>query len=138
MTTWTRGTIVVSRQDLSKKSAAAKGFIGYCPPKNVLYPLLTVEETLHFYVQLKTLLNRIEAWDEVERFVGFAMLHDYRYNLVTELTPSSQRVLMIACAFIGGSRVRNFCYVYDEFHLRMPSVESYLTILAETAGGPVG
>jgi ABC-type multidrug transport system ATPase subunit len=47
------GQITVSRQDLLKSPTAANSFVGYSPQKNILYPHLTVDETLAFYCKVK-------------------------------------------------------------------------------------
>lgn len=56
-------------------------------------------------MQLKGVSNRIEAYEEVERFLKITSLADFRETRVCELTKSSQRMLMVATAFCGGSRV---------------------------------
>ncbi|CAL8127122.1 unnamed protein product [Orchesella dallaii] len=77
------GTIFLSRKDLYKNPVHGRAFVGY----------------------LKGLTNRIEAYEEVERFLQITMLADYRDTRVCDLTKSSQRMLMVATAFCGGSRV---------------------------------
>lgn len=46
------GTIYLSRKDLYKNPIFGRAFVGYCPPENLLFPDLTVEETLQFFAEV--------------------------------------------------------------------------------------
>lgn len=50
------GQITVSRQDMGKSRAQAMSFVGYCPSENILYPWLSVEETLGMYCKVAKFL----------------------------------------------------------------------------------
>lgn len=56
-------------------------------------------------MQLKGMSNAIECYEEVERLLKITTLVDLRDILVCQLPKSSQRMLMVATAFCGGSRV---------------------------------
>lgn len=99
------GTIYLSRKDLAKYPAMSKAFVGYCASENVLFPDFTVAETLDFFTALKSNCTRIEVYEEVERILKLIKMSDFRDTVVSELTKSSQRMVMIATAFCGGSRV---------------------------------
>ncbi len=46
------GTVYLSRKDLFKNPIMARAFVGYCPSEDLLFPDLTVDETLQFFTDV--------------------------------------------------------------------------------------
>lgn len=49
----TTGEITISGFDVTREFKDARKLIGYCPQKDAIFPLLTVEEHLWFYARIK-------------------------------------------------------------------------------------
>lgn len=73
--------------------------------------------------QIKCTAGGLAQWNEVNRFLKEAMLQEYCESEVWRLTTSAKRVLLVACAFIGGSRV----VLLDEPTLKMGAAQKRVT-----------
>ena len=63
----TRGTVVVYGRDIRTDIDIIRKRLGLCPQHNVLFDLLTVEEHMWFFAQLKGMpKNEIKA--EIEKY----------------------------------------------------------------------
>lgn len=105
MTSPTSGTAIFKHKlDLRRDLNEIRHLIGFCPQKNILFRLLTVQEHLIFYGMLKGL-----SWQEAKvdsyKFLLDSDLEDKAGSLVGTLSGGQQRKLCLGNALAGGSKV---------------------------------
>ncbi|KXT09611.1 hypothetical protein AC579_7646 [Pseudocercospora musae] len=82
------------------------GGIGMCPQKNVMWPNMSVEEHVDFFVQLKNpSLLRKERAQEVKLLISGCDLEHKTHAHSKTLSGGQQRKLQLAMMLAGGSRV---------------------------------
>jgi ABC-type multidrug transport system ATPase subunit len=92
----TSGQIIIGAEAENSK-------IGYCPQWDPLFPLLTVEEHLYFYGNLKTSLSILKSEvDEVLEQVDLVHARRIRGNA---LSGGMKRKLCVGMAMVGRSRI---------------------------------
>jgi ABC-type multidrug transport system ATPase subunit len=77
---------------------------GYCPQKDILYSLLTVQQHLYFFAALKGLSSDDQS-ALVEKYLKEIQLVDARHTLASDLSGGMKRRLCLAIGFITGSKV---------------------------------
>ncbi|XP_042235529.1 phospholipid-transporting ATPase ABCA1-like isoform X4 [Homarus americanus] len=100
----TAGSIQVYGHDISSAWNKARRLIGLCPQQTVLFPFLTVQETLEYYSMLKestTSMGQIDT-NMVLHNMGLFYHRDY---LVCHLSEGLSRRLSMAIAFTGNSKL---------------------------------
>lgn len=96
----TSGNISISGFDIQRDFKEARKLIGYCPQKDAIFPLLTVEEHLWFYARIKGIpLSMIIQ--VVEKAILEMNLKDHRAKLSGTLSGGNKRKLSVAIATIG-------------------------------------
>ncbi|XP_069971772.1 uncharacterized protein [Penaeus vannamei] len=100
----TAGNISVYGHDIRTSWDKARKLMGMCPQKAVLFPLMTVRETLAYYTRLKgTAADQTDA--EVNSTLINMGLYDHRDHLGRQLSEGLRRRLCMSIAFVGGSKL---------------------------------
>ena len=73
------------------------GTIGICPQDNVLYDLLTVDEHMKMFCDIKGIAQNT---DQISQLITELELTDYRNTLSTNLSGGNKRKLQIAIALL--------------------------------------
>jgi len=74
--------------------------IGYCPQKDAIFPLLTVEEHLWFYSRIKGIPSALRE-EIVEKAIIEMNLKDHRTKPAGTLSGGNKRKLSVAIATLG-------------------------------------
>ncbi|CBZ23971.1 putative ABC transporter [Leishmania mexicana MHOM/GT/2001/U1103] len=78
--------------------------IGYCPQRDIVWSLLTVEEHITFYARMKG-SNSVNVQDKVNYVVDLLDLHEKRHCQASQLSSGQRRRLCVAIAMVGDSSV---------------------------------
>lgn len=78
--------------------------MGYCPQRDALLALLTVEEHLHLYAGLQG-MSAEQASDSAEELMKFLDLRPYRSTRSDHLSGGNRRKLSLALALLGNKPV---------------------------------
>ena len=85
---------------IQKDFQEARKLIGYCPQKDAIFPMMTVEETIKFYALIKGIrVHKIKS--VVEKAIRDLNLKDHRNKLAGTLSGGNKRKLSVAMALIG-------------------------------------
>ncbi|XP_012921244.1 ATP-binding cassette sub-family A member 7 [Heterocephalus glaber] len=98
------GSAFILGHDVQSSMAAVRPHLGVCPQYNVLFDMLTVDEHVWFYGQLKG-LSTAAVGPEQDRLLQDVGLVSKRSTQTRHLSGGMQRKLSVAVAFVGGSRV---------------------------------
>uniref|UniRef100_A0A8C5ZH58 ATP binding cassette subfamily A member 7 n=1 Tax=Marmota marmota marmota TaxID=9994 RepID=A0A8C5ZH58_MARMA len=98
------GSAFVLGHDVQSSMEAIRPHLGVCPQYNVLFDMLTVEEHLWFYGQLKGSRATVVG-SEQERLLQDVGLVPKRWTQTRHLSGGMQRKLSVAMAFVGHTRV---------------------------------
>jgi ABC-type uncharacterized transport system ATPase subunit len=71
----TEGEITIQGFNITKQFAEARKLIGYCPQKDAIFPLMSVEEHLYFYAKIKGIPDDKHK-DCVEKIIAELSLSD--------------------------------------------------------------
>lgn len=99
-TTPTNGNITIAGFDIQTNFKEARQMIGYCPQKDAIFPLLTVEEHLWFYAKIKGIPAALRE-QVVEKAILEMNLKDHRTKPSGTLSGGNKRKLSVAMATIG-------------------------------------
>ncbi|XP_045104403.1 uncharacterized protein LOC123499934 [Portunus trituberculatus] len=99
----TAGKIEVYGEDVSTREGweRARQMIGLCPQESVLFPLMTVEETLAYYTALK---QRPSDPHPLMVLANMDLL-EHRHYMSHQLSEGLRRRLCMALAFVGNSKL---------------------------------
>ncbi len=100
----TSGYALIYDKDIRTDINDIRNIMGFCPQHNVLFNLLTVEEHLWFYGQLKQ-MNDKSIKTLIENMLRDTGLTKKRNNLVSTLSGGMQRKLSVAIAFVGDANL---------------------------------
>ena len=100
----TSGYALIYDKDIRTDINESRNNMGWCPQHNVLFNLLTVEEHLWFYGQLKQ-MNDKSIQHLIENMLRDTGLTKKRNNLVSTLSGGMQRKLSVAIAFVGDANL---------------------------------
>ncbi|CAG9577791.1 putative ATP-binding cassette protein subfamily A,member 10 [Leishmania major strain Friedlin] len=78
--------------------------IGYCPQRDIVWSLLTVEEHITFYARMKG-SHAVNVQEKVDYVVDLLDLHEKRHCKASELSSGQRRRLCVAIAMVGDSSV---------------------------------
>ncbi|KAG5490495.1 hypothetical protein JKF63_00615 [Porcisia hertigi] len=78
--------------------------IGYCPQRDIVWPLLTVEEHITFYARMKG-SDSVDVQKKVEYALDLVDLHEKRKCKASNLSAGQRRRLCVAIAMVGDSSV---------------------------------
>ncbi|XP_050698245.1 uncharacterized protein LOC126986309 isoform X2 [Eriocheir sinensis] len=102
----TAGKITVYGEDVNTSEGweRARQMMGLCPQESVLFPLLTVEETLAYFIALKQRPNDPPP-AKVDSVLANMDLLEHRAFLAHQLSEGLRRRLCMALAFVGNSKL---------------------------------
>lgn len=96
----TTGKIFVGGYNIQTQFSQARKLIGYCPQKDAIFNLMTVEEHIWFYARLRGIPSAKQ--DEiVKRTIKELNLSEYHDKLAGTLSGGNKRKLSVAIATIG-------------------------------------
>lgn len=99
----TRGTAFINGFNIRQDMDNIRQSLGLCPQFNILFDVLTVEEHLHFFSELKG-CDKHEIGSEVDKMIRLLRLEDKSNVLTKALSGGMKRKLSVGIALIGGSR----------------------------------
>lgn len=86
--------------DINKDFGKIRKLIGYCPQHDAIFPLMTVEEHLKFYVVLKGIPAELRG-TLIEQTIDKMNLKEHRTKLAGALSGGNKRKLSVAMATLG-------------------------------------
>ena len=91
--------------DIFNKMNEVRKFMGVCPQHDILFELLTTEEHLSFFYDLKGANPdpKVKKTEIEKLLVDFGII-DKRYSLAYQLSGGNKRKLSVAIALCGNSR----------------------------------
>lgn len=104
----TSGNAIVNGYDILYNINGVRKSLGICPQHNILFDLLTVEEHLWFFTNLKGIMSDELIEGEVERMIGLIGLEEKRHVQSKHLSGGMKRKLSVGIALVGGSKVVMF------------------------------
>jgi len=96
----TEGEISVACHNITTDFEEARKLIGYCPQKDAIFLLMTVEEHLWFYARIKGIPTEMHH-DIVEKAILELNLSDHRTKPAGTLSGGNKRKLSVAMATLG-------------------------------------
>ncbi|XP_006985786.1 phospholipid-transporting ATPase ABCA3-like isoform X1 [Peromyscus maniculatus bairdii] len=100
----TRGKVYISGYDISSDMVQIRKSLGLCPQDDLLFPMLTVSEHLHFYYVIKG-ISPNERYREIHRMLTSFGLLQKRDAMSKDLSGGMKRKLSIIIALIGDAKV---------------------------------
>ena len=98
--TATSGDITIAGHNVMTEFGEARKLIGYCPQHDAVFPLMTVEEHLVFYSNIKGIpMDKRES--VIEDAITQLNLADHRTKPAGTLSGGNKRKLSVAMAIIG-------------------------------------
>nr|XP_036234396.1 ATP-binding cassette sub-family A member 3 [Bactrocera oleae] len=127
MAGWRRpllGQVQIEHNDLYENWNKYRGSIDVCMPNNALFDLLTVEETLKYYMLIKLPVRDNQKINmELDKFFeSVRATRIQRKTLVKSLSYSQKRFVSLGCAIAGGTKI----LLLDEPTLHMKGKEQRL------------
>ncbi|XP_064477189.1 phospholipid-transporting ATPase ABCA1-like [Ornithodoros turicata] len=105
------GAVIVENYNVVTNTSEARELISYCPPHNVLFNELTVEEHLLFFAMLKGMsLNRIRQ--EINLLLADIQMPSYMHYLPPTLADGMRRLLCVAITLLVGAKCK--IMVFDQ------------------------
>jgi len=98
------GTIRVGDLDVVRERSGVKEMIGYMPQRFGLYPDLTVDENLDFFMDIYGIAGE-ERRRRRERYLGFSNLLPFTDRRSGELSGGMKQKLGLACVLVHEPRV---------------------------------
>lgn len=96
----TSGKIQIDGRDIQNDFEHIRKLIGYCPQKDAIFPLMTVEEHIQFFCKIKGIpKDRRPAL--IESTITEMNLKDHREKCAGTLSGGNKRKLSVANAIIG-------------------------------------
>lgn len=89
--------------DMFNDMASVRQLMGVCPQHDVLFELLTVEEHISIFYDLKGADPRLKK-QEIEKLLKDLYLEDQRYKQAMQLSGGNKRKLSVAIALCGHSK----------------------------------
>ncbi|KAG8817559.1 hypothetical protein FRC17_011173 [Serendipita sp. 399] len=105
------GDVLLNGMSITRKSAAARVYLGVCPQFTAIDSQLTVREHLQVYGMLKGLHSGGELETNIHTLLEATTLAPYADRLASKLSGGNQRKLALAIALIGNPEV----VLIDEF-----------------------
>ena len=96
----TNGFITVAGYNIQTQFKEARQLIGYCPQKDAIFPLMSVEEHLWFYEKIKGIPEEMRK-EIVENAIEELNLSDHRKKASGNLSGGNKRKLSVAIATLG-------------------------------------
>lgn len=73
----TSGSVTIAGLDIQTQFESVRKMIGYCPQKDALFPLMSVEEHVYFYAKIKGIPPHLMV-DKCEKTISDMNLKDHR------------------------------------------------------------
>lgn len=93
------GVIYLNGQDAAERRRELKHFIGYMPQRFGLYPDLTVEENMDFFMDVFS-IPRAQRKKRKEKYLGFSNLLPFMDRLAGNLSGGMKQKLGLACVLV--------------------------------------
>jgi len=100
----TSGRVTVGGMDAVTQRSAVKAFMGYMPQRFGLYPDLTVEENLDFFMDIYGITGA-ERTRRKEKYLGFSNLTPFVYRKAGDLSGGMKQKLGLACVLMHQPRI---------------------------------
>ncbi|KAK7195511.1 ATP-binding cassette subfamily A, member 1 [Novymonas esmeraldas] len=100
----TNGDIYIRGYDARTHLEECRQNIGYCPQRDIVWSLLTVEEHITFYARMKG-SNSMNVQSKVNHVIDLVDLHEKRHCKASNLSGGQRRRLCVAIAMVGDSTV---------------------------------
>ncbi|KAG5473438.1 hypothetical protein LSCM4_03504 [Leishmania orientalis] len=100
----TSGDVYVRGYDARTHLEECRQNIGYCPQRDIVWSLLTVEEHITFYARMKG-SNSVNVQEKVEHALDLVGLQEKRHCKARDLSTGQRRRLCVAIAMVGDSSV---------------------------------
>ncbi|KAL3853226.1 hypothetical protein ACJMK2_016782 [Sinanodonta woodiana] len=100
----TSGTAIINGYDIRTDISKVRQTLGLCPQHNILFDLLTVNEHLEFFAQLKG-CEKKNLKAEVDEMIRVLGLEAKRNALSSTLSGGQKRKLSVGIALIAGSKI---------------------------------
>ncbi|KAG5473719.1 hypothetical protein LSCM1_04349 [Leishmania martiniquensis] len=100
----TSGDVYVRGYDARTHLDECRQNIGYCPQRDIVWSLLTVEEHITFYARMKG-SNSFNVQEKVEHAMDLVGLQEKRHCKARNLSTGQRRRLCVAIAMVGDSSV---------------------------------
>ncbi|XP_052030939.1 phospholipid-transporting ATPase ABCA3-like [Apodemus sylvaticus] len=100
----TRGKIYISGYDISSDMVQVRKSLGLCPQDDLLFPMLTVSEHLHFYCVIKGIPSSKRPREIHRMLTSFGLLQKSN-TMSKDLSGGMKRMLSIIIALIGDTKV---------------------------------
>ena len=107
----TTGSATVFGKNLCGDNYSARRLMGVCPQYDVLFDLLTPEEHLDFFYELKgATLDTQKKNEEIQKLMVDVGVDDKKDAMSMTLSGGNKRKLSVAIALVGGSKF----LIFDE------------------------
>ncbi len=100
----TSGSVFVSGLDVVRNRPEVKALIGYMPQRFGLYPDLTVNENLDFFLDIYGIIGA-ERSRRREKYLGFSNLTPFIHRKAGDLSGGMKQKLGLACVLIHEPKV---------------------------------
>lgn len=100
-----KGNVKHKKRNIKSDMTYVRANVGLCPQVNALYDYLSVEEHVSLFVQLKGVIIAADAYEEIEDLIDGLDLETIRKTRAKNLSEGEKRLVHIAIAFAGGSKV---------------------------------
>ncbi|NP_080734.3 ATP-binding cassette, sub-family A (ABC1), member 14 isoform X2 [Mus musculus] len=100
----TRGKVYISGYDISSDMVQIRKSLGLCPQDDLLFPMLTVSEHLHFYCVIKGIPLQNQSRETNRMLTSFGLLQQSN-TMSKDLSGGMKRKLSIIIALIGDTKV---------------------------------
>jgi len=104
MTPPTSGSVTVSGMDVVSQRSSVKAMIGYMPQRFGLYPDLSVNENLDFFMDIYG-ITEAERIRRREKYLGFSNLTPFVHRKAGDLSGGMKQKLGLACVLIHEPRI---------------------------------
>lgn len=96
----TEGEISIAGYNIQTEFEQARRLIGYCPQKDAIFPLMTVEEHIWYFARIKGI--KPELQDKIVQDAIYELnLTDHRFKPAGTLSGGNKRKLSVAMAILG-------------------------------------
>ena len=96
----TSGNISIAEMDIISQFESVRKLIGYCPQKDAIFPLMTVEEHVYFFAKIKGIPANMRT-ELCEKVIVDMNLTDHRDKCAGTLSGGNKRKLCVANAILG-------------------------------------
>lgn len=104
MVSATQGSVYISGHNTKTDIESCRQSIGYCPQRDIVWPLLTVEEHITFYARMKA-SESFNVQEKVNYVIDLVGLEEKRNSTAHSLSGGQRRRLCVAMALVGDSTV---------------------------------